>query len=97
VLENQHLGAGTLFQWFPADWRLAPPPSLNLGFRVEPLAFKRRGFFHEKFKLGIFVYETTEQLSIHGAFRPDCVQRSTVERLLQNICGHLERQATNGG
>jgi hypothetical protein len=93
VLENQDLGAGTLFQWFPADWRLTPPPSLNLGFHVEPLQFKHRGFFHEKFKLGIFVFETADQLSLHGAFRPDCVRRSTVERLLQDIRGQLERQA----
>jgi condensation domain-containing protein len=96
VLENPDLGAGALFQWFPADWRLTPPPSLDLGFRVEPLAFKHRGFFHEKFKLGIFVFESADRLSVHGAFRPDCVQRSTVERLLQDICGHLERQAAIG-
>jgi len=93
VLDNPDLGAGALFQWFPAEWGCLPPPSLNLSFRVERLAFEHRGCFQEKFKLGIFVFEAADQLSLHGAFRPDCVQRSTVERLLQNIRGHLERQA----
>jgi non-ribosomal peptide synthetase component F len=96
VLENPALGAGALFQWFPADWHLAPDASLHLGFRVEPLAFKPRGFFHEKFKLGVFVYETADHLSIRAGFRPDCVRRATVERLLEEIRAQLERQALNG-
>lgn len=96
VLENPDLGAGTLFQWFPADWRLAPDASLHLGFRVEPLAFKHRGFAHEKFKLGLSVYETPDHLSIRSGFRPDCVRRATVEKLLEEIRGQLERQASNG-
>jgi iturin family lipopeptide synthetase A len=93
VLENPDLGAGTLFQWFPADWRLTPDASLHLGFRVEPLAFKHRGFFHEKFKLGVSVHETADQLYIRAGFRPDCLGRATVERLLEDIRGQLERQA----
>ncbi|HEY6927490.1 MAG TPA: condensation domain-containing protein [Steroidobacteraceae bacterium] len=96
VLENPDLGAGALFQWFPADWALTPPSSLNLEILVQPLTFKHRGFFHEKYKFGIFVFETADRLSIHGAFRPDCIHRDTVERLLKNICGHLEQQAANG-
>jgi hypothetical protein len=96
VQENPALGADTLFQWFPADWRLTPPPSLSLGFRVERLSFKHPGYFHEKFKLGVFVYEADNELSIRGAFRPDSVRRSAVEQLLADICERLKRQAASG-
>jgi hypothetical protein len=87
VLENPALGAGTLFQWFPADWHLTPDASLHLGFRVEPLAFKHRGFFHEKFKLGVFVQETADQLSIRAGFRPDCLRRATVRDCWRTFAG----------
>jgi hypothetical protein len=87
VLENPALGGGTLFQWFPADWHLTPDASLHLGFRVEPLAFKHRGFFHEKFRLGVFVQETADQLSIRAGFRPDCLRRATVRDCWRTFAG----------